>query len=280
MGSLRKSSEVQHRERAERILRDVGQHGTEGVPIAEAALALAMLERPEIDPLAYRDHLVRLAEPLAPDENSNEGRMRALSRRFREEFGYQGDSETYDDLENANLMGVIDRRRGLPVALGILYMHAARAQSWGMSGLAFPGHFLLRLDADGEHSVVDPFHDGRILDAPMLRALFRDITGEDAMTPAHCTAVSDVQVLARLQNNLKIRHLRAGELARALSIIESMLLFAEDGELWREAGLVQARLGSLKAAQEALSRSLEMAPLSSHAAETRSLLNSLGRQLN
>ena len=58
-----------------------------------------------------------------------------------------GDDQTYDDLENANLISVIDRRRGLPVALSILYIHAARRQGWPVEGSNFPGHFLIRLAA-------------------------------------------------------------------------------------------------------------------------------------
>jgi len=54
----------------------------------------------------------------------------ALTQVMAEEHGYGGDRQHYDDLQNANLIRVIDRRRGLPVALGILYLHAARAQGW------------------------------------------------------------------------------------------------------------------------------------------------------
>ena len=63
---------------------------------------------------------------------------RALARTFCERFDYRGDSETYDDTQNADLIRVIRRRRGLPVALGILYLHAARAQGWPAVGLNFP----------------------------------------------------------------------------------------------------------------------------------------------
>ena len=61
-------------------------------------------------------------------------------------FGYEGDRLTYDDPQNADLMAVIDRRRGLPVALGILYIHAARAGGFAAQGLHTPEPFLLLLD--------------------------------------------------------------------------------------------------------------------------------------
>ena len=60
------------------------------------------------------------------------GRVAALARTLVGRHGYAATTSTYDDLQNANLMRVIDRKRGLPVALGILYIHAARRQGWTM----------------------------------------------------------------------------------------------------------------------------------------------------
>jgi regulator of sirC expression with transglutaminase-like and TPR domain len=66
-------------------------------------------------------------------------------------------------------MRVIDRRKGLPVTLGILYLHAARAQGWSIVGLSFPGHFLLRIDHKGARAIIDPFNDGQRHDAGAMR---------------------------------------------------------------------------------------------------------------
>src|SRR3546814_18868046 len=83
-------------------------------------------------------------------------------------------------MSNADMMRVIDRRRGLPVALGILYLHGARAQGWPICGLNFPGHFLLRLDLGAERTIIDPFHGGETRDAAALRALLKTMAGEAA----------------------------------------------------------------------------------------------------
>src|SRR6267378_807096 len=133
-----------------RFLRGLGASGEPILPIAEAALALASFERPRVGPTRYREHLQLLARdvsghPAAAGDVAE--RARALNEIVLLKYGYSGDALTYDDLQNANLMRVIDRRRGLPVALGILYIHAARAQGWDMVGLSFPGHFLVRLEA-------------------------------------------------------------------------------------------------------------------------------------
>jgi len=192
-----------------------------------------------------------------------------------------GVSLTYEDLQNANLMRVIDRRKGLPVALGILYLHAGRAQGWEMAGLAFPGHFMVRLEQQGERLVLDPFHGGRVRDAAELRDLLKAIAGNAAeLEPRHYAAVSDRDILLRLQNNLKLRLIESQQPAPALAVIEGMLLFApEHAGLWREAGLVNAELGNLRAGVAALERCRALARDESGRRQAAALLQQLRARL-
>src|ERR1700730_17789981 len=189
------------------FLREVGASGERILPIAEAAPALASFERPRAAPTRSREPL----HLLARDARGHPGpagdiaeRARALNEIVLLKYGYSGDALTYDDLQNANLMRVVDRRKGLPVALGILYMHAGRAQGWETVGLAFPGHFLVRLSDGPERLILDPFHGGRICTAAELRELLKATagTGSELQTEPY-TTVSDRAVLLRLQNNLK-----------------------------------------------------------------------------
>lgn len=205
-----------------RFLRDLGASGAQVLPIAEAALALASFERPRVDFARYRDHLGLIARDVGRHQGALGdlvARAGALNDVLLLKYGYSGDELTYDDLQNANLIRVIDRRKGLPVALGILYIHAARAQGWTMAGLAFPGHFLVRLSEGPDRVIIDPFHDGQICGAAELRDLLKAATGrESELSPEHYTAVSDRDVLLRLQNNLKARLLQAQHTDRALTV--------------------------------------------------------------
>src|ERR1700731_3450322 len=154
------------------FLRELGASGESILPIAEAALALASFERPQVGPVRYREHLQLLARGVGRHPGAagdGAARARALNEIILLKYGYSGDALTYDDLQNANLIRVIDRRKGLPVALGILYIHAARTQGWDMAGLAFPGHFLVRLAEPGGRVILDPFHGGRVRAAAELR---------------------------------------------------------------------------------------------------------------
>lgn len=276
------------RQQALDYLRRIGRAADDDIDLGEAALALAVLDHP-MDLASYRVHLAQLGADLGdlmrgvPDGLPD--RVAALGR-LLDRHGYAGDSETYEDLQNANLVRVIDRRRGLPVSLGILLMSAARVQGWDVLGLNFPGHFLLRLDHAGGRQIIDPF-DGASPRGPReLRDMLKQTAGLDAeLTPDHYAPVSNREVLLRLQNNLKLRHLSTDQPDKALAVIEDMLLFApEHIGLWRESGLLNAHLGNLTAGIEAFETFLRIGQARGASPQlldhTRTLLRQLRGRLN
>jgi regulator of sirC expression with transglutaminase-like and TPR domain len=243
---------------AKDLLRHIGTQPDEDIDLAEAALALAALDHPDVSLQRYRDHLSLLAEQVGelnpPDADTLEGRVTALQDVLVGRHGYEGDTLTYDDIQNANMMQVIDRKKGLPVALGILFIQTARAQGWAISGLNFPGHFLVRLEYAGERIILDPFNQGQSRSVMELRDLLKVAAGADAeLTPEYYATVGNRDILLRLQNNLKLRFMKADRVDKAVEILDGMLLFApEEAMLWREAGLLNAHIGNLNAAVGAL----------------------------
>ncbi|WP_374449127.1 SirB1 family protein [Stella sp.] len=228
-------------------------------PLGEAALALAAIDRPQVPLDRYRAHLDELALAVAPAGGDAAERAAALATAIAVRHRYQGDVLTYDDLQNANLIRVVDRRKGLPVALGILYLETAQRVGWPADGLAFPGHFVIAVAGERGRAVVDPFHGGRICDAAELRRLLKAMAGADQeLQPEHYAPVARRSVLLRLHNNVKLRRMQGGDAAGALAALEAMLLFAPDeGGLWHEAGLLHAHLGNLRAALDALAAALD-----------------------
>lgn len=272
-------------EQCARYLRELAAAASPVLPIGEAALALASFERPRVALARYRQHLTTLARDVGRHAGAGgdlAGRAQALNEIILLKHGYSGDELTYDDLQNANLMRVVDRRKGLPVALGILYLHAARAQGWDSVGLGFPGHFLIRLAAGAERLILDPFHGGRVCDAASLRELLKVMAGQAVeLSPEHYAPVADRDVLLRLQNNLKSRLLQAGQIERALGVVETMLLLAPDlAELWQEAGLMHARLGNMRAAVHAIEEFVARAPQGAARHQAAALLQQLKSKLN
>lgn len=255
--------------------------------LAAVALQFARIDAPEADwraTAAQLSDIARravLAADALPDEDCA-ARRAALAAVLHDGLGYEGDSESYDDLANANLIRVVERRRGLPVALGILWLHAAEAAGWPAHGVDFPGHFLIALEAGRRLCIVDVFDRGTAMEAPALRALIKHFEGPAAeLRPGLLRPMDKREVLLRLQNNIKLRRLRAGQLPEALACAEDMLRLAPgQGAMWREAGLMNHRLERHGAALACLERALEIEPRGDGAARLRALVEELRQRLN
>lgn len=268
----------------ETALKALGAAPDDGLDIAEAALLFAALDKPGLDLGPYRRHLADIAAALSRIGAGTEvaPRAMALAGVLAVEFGYRGDTESYDDPQNADLIRVIDRRMGLPVSLGILYIFAARAQLWPVAGIDFPGHFLIRLEGEDGALILDPFHQGRIAAPPEMNDLLRRVGGDDAeLRPEHVRAMTGREVLLRLQNNIKARAWRGGDVERAAETLRRMLLVAPNfAPAWRELGVVEGQLGRIRQAMAATERFLMLAGDEAASLEAEAFLRHIRLQLN
>ena len=265
----------------------IGAASDDDVDLTEAALLLATLDRQRVKIEPYRRHLDTIAEevaayasasrrPVGPGEQAE-----ALGRIIARKYGYACPDTVFDELDSANLTHVVDRRSGLPVTVGLIYFHAAAAQGWTLTGIDFPSRFMVRLESDGQRLILDP-SNGRVLTAADLRALLKAVAGNDAeLNPSHYAAMTRRGVLLRLQNNIKLRLLQAGRIADALAVVEAMVLLApETAGLWREAGLLNAKLDNLKAAVAALEEFMRRAPETPERGKTDALLRELRARIH
>ena len=268
-------------------LEAIGQLPDGELDLAGAALQLARIDAPDADWQAAREHLSSLARDavaLAADRPGDDPSVRAgaLAGLMTGRWRYTGDRDSYDDLSNANLIRVIERRRGLPVALGILWLHCARAAGWEAFGVDFPGHFMIALPGRQGQLILDVFDGGQPADARDLRAMLKRIEGPKAELRAGLLApMSARAVLLRLQNNIKTRRLNGGDLAGGLTALEDMLRIAPDyASLWREAALINQRLDHVGAALRCFGRFLTLVPEGEEASRIRGAIEELRGRLN
>ena len=263
----------------------IGTQGQNVLNIGEAALLLANLDLPKNSFEQYQDELNLITSDLSAASREVEtlsDRITVLSETLYKQHRFQGDVETYDDPQNANLMRVIDRRKGLPVALGILAIHAGRTQGWEIAGLNFPGHFLLRLSKLGEDVLIDPFNEARLVVNEDLQKIFWRIHNQNMPEQSDFVqSVSDRDILVRLQNNIKIRALREGDKERAIKILQSIVLITPTSvEFLAELVMLEASSGRIKSALERLERFIQRNTDFSNASSILSLKEQLNRSLN
>jgi len=248
-------------------LKAVGQGDGSIDNIGTTALILASLDRPAVSLQKYHHHLKILALDLKGVNMTSQtasNRARALASVLHERHEYNGNQEFYEDLQNANLMSVIDSRKGLPVSLSILYMHTARSQGWPVEGLNFPGHFLIRLhgasSATDAQVILDPFNGGKILAAKDLRGMIQGFSDVEhgALKPEYYDRVTDRQILVRLLENIKIRCLKVSDLGQAINILSRLVVIdPQDIQHHYELGMLLAHVKRHHQARERLLYCLE-----------------------
>jgi regulator of sirC expression with transglutaminase-like and TPR domain len=253
------------------VLMESGGKEDAELSLLTLALAFAAPAHAGISIDKYFSHASKVAKDVAEryiallnagaDDNVNT-QLAALKHILADREGYVGDTDTYDDPQNADMMRVIDRRKGLPIALCILYIQAGRDNGWNVDGLNFPGHFLARIEYKGQRLIFDPFGGCEIMEAPQLRQLLKKVRGTNAELSADFyKSCTNRDTLIRLENNVKLRLIDSEDYEGALRVIEAMQL-VDPGEyrLWFDAGVLYAKTGQNRLASDVLEKYIKLAP--------------------
>jgi regulator of sirC expression with transglutaminase-like and TPR domain len=249
------------REEAEQALSQAGRAKDDDFPLFEAALACALHEDPGRDPGPARELVDEAARRLTT-RLERESPEEAIAEALAGDLRLTGDLLTYESPENADMICVCARRKGLPVALGVLFIEAARRCDLPVYGVDFPGHFLLRIETNDGPMALDPYAEGRVVPPSELsrRALLTGLTPDVAANLETLMArVSDRSVLIRLQNNIFARASQAGDFARAeRSALRRAWLDPADHHPWLDVAAAREGQGALAGALEALGRAQQL----------------------
>lgn len=251
-----------------------------GDDLAPAALAIARVEYPSLDPHPYLARLDRMGEEAAArlgfvSEPPQQESVRAFNEYLYDEQGFAGNRDRYDDPRNSFLNEVLDRRTGIPISLAVLYLEVARRAGLRVDGVNFPGHFLLRArDGDRPDSgaalvIIDPFHGGAQLSEYDCRQLLRQHIGDEAAFDATLLApATRHDIVVRMLVNLKRLYVRMRSFPQA-RFISSLLLGIDPSAIseLRDRGLLAYHLQDFGAALRDLEEYLRLVPKSSGSAE-------------
>jgi regulator of sirC expression with transglutaminase-like and TPR domain len=226
--------------------------------IPRAALVVAKLEYPDLDPVPSLERLWRLGDQVARATTHMANApvrdvLAAVSHELYAKAGFAGNRLHYDDFRNSLLNVVLARGLGIPITLALVYMEVAKRADVDVQGVGFPGHFLMRgpEDDNGEPPLIlDPFDEGRELGELECRALLERSQGEDAQySPELLKPCTRRHMLARMLNNLKRNYVEIRSFPQAHAVTD--LILALDPTLLfelRDRGLLAYHLDAYPAA--------------------------------
>lgn len=214
----------------------------EDIRIDLAALELAAADRIRPDLGGPQLLLDGLAARLPGHIHGSSARAEALAGLLAKAEGFAGETDDYDHPRNADFISTLERRRGLPIALGILYVAIARRHGWTAQVLGIPGHVLVAIGGEAERVLIDPFRNGHFVD-----------TGLPATRGKAAALLDNRQTLLRLVMNQASRAARAGEDGRALTLYRRLTLVAPGyPDLWWERARLEQQAGDKEAARRSL----------------------------
>lgn len=246
----------------------------DGLPLLEAAAALALMDEPGLDVqqvLADVDRLqARLARRVPPDAGAL-NRVRYLGRFFFGELGFAGNVNDYHLPGNSFVHTVLHTRRGIPISLAVLWLELARGIGLAADGIGFPGHFLVQARLVQGRVVIDPFTGQSLSRADLLARIDEfhphDPHGPeaDALLALHLQESPPRQMLARMLRNLQGIYRTRQDWARLVAVQDRLtVLLPQAWAEYRERGLALARLGQHERAAADLALYLRQMP---HAAD-------------
>jgi len=241
------------------------QRPESAIELARAALLVAAESDPHVDldgDLHTLDEwAAELGARLEPGWNNLQKLARLRAFVF-EELGFRGDRLDYYSPRNSLLHEVLRRRRGIPLTLAIVMMELGWRVGIPFEGVAFPGHFLVRLAGEPKDLLLDPYRRGMSVHEEDCRRMLRDTTGGKLeFDPAQLVSVGKREMILRLLHNLKGAYLRSGEDHQALAAVERLLVVDPgDPDEIRDRGLLLFRLRRYGPALDSLSDYLEASP--------------------
>ncbi len=208
----------------------------ERLNLAEAALVIARDAYPLLDTTAYLariDDLAAVLKQRLPADIAGAEKLARLIHYLFTELAFTGNSEDYYDPRNSFLNDVIDRKLGIPITLSVLLIEVGRRLGLTMSGVSFPGHFLVKCALRDGAVIIDAYAKGATLGIKDLQKRLRALSGGVDVAPEAVmrllNAAAPADIIARMLRNLVAIYRERGgrggrdDRARALTLVNQVI---------------------------------------------------------
>lgn len=181
--------------------------------LVRAAVALALHESPDV-------RVDEVEHQIAEMTDTIRRRLRSASTAailahahdlLFDELGFVGDRERYDHSDNSYLPRVLQRRRGLPITLSLLYKAVVEPLGVPVTGVNAPAHFMVSVVEQRATLIIDPFFSGRAMTSAEAVAHLTGLLGQSPPPGVNLLPpATHSQWLMRMLSNL-VNHFSAAQ---------------------------------------------------------------------
>lgn len=199
------------------------------INLAKGALMVARLEYPELQIESQLERISTMADEIRQrlsDDASVAETLTQLNKVLFVEKGFEGNSEHFYDPRNSFLNDVLDRRLGIPISLSILYIELGQRLGLPLSGISFPGHFLVKLEMQEGAIVLDPYFGGISLSEEDIEERLQEFYGNKLKRRHFSGLLSTTpnrEIIIRVLRNLRNIYMQNHDWNKALIIADFMV---------------------------------------------------------
>jgi len=199
--------------------------------LADGALAIARLDRPDLDV----DAQLRKLDDLGRRARERVGRARhprfvagAVARVLIDDARMTV-SDRLDAPEHCFIDRVLAGGPATPTLLALLFIEVARRAGFRFEGVGLPGRFLVRRDDARRCHLFDALERFEPIDLSRCAEIVHQATGGRVQfRDGYLRPITPSQMLARIAANLKAIYWRAGDYERALAAVQMILTIRPD----------------------------------------------------
>ena len=180
------------------------------------ALLLARTVRPDLDVgqcCALLDRMAARCRELIVEPSSIREKCRVINRVLYHDFGFRGNVEEYTDPDNSFLDQVLQRHKGIPISLCLVYLLVGHRLGLELEPVGLPGHFMVGCYVEDRPFFIDAFDGGVFRTPEEIMAFLRAQDLTPKITDLAPTPVREV--LCRSCRNLANHYDTAGDAGHA-----------------------------------------------------------------
>ena len=118
------------------------------------AIIIAKYQYPDLEEDKIRDYIKQITQDVWIELNENLTaleKVKVLNRMIFDVHGFYGNTKNINSPKNSYINNVIERKKGNPITLGILYLAICQKLDIPMHGVDVPAHFILTYTDDNKN---------------------------------------------------------------------------------------------------------------------------------